>query len=100
VVESTSHAPEQEGRNLIARKLINARLFLLLALVATAGSESIAWPQGSIASQFSKWNKCYDAGLTWLCCSSPNIKGGVTARKVLVLHLGNPQRTAHETSNN
>ena len=67
---------DHDDRKLTIREMINAHLFPLLALVATASSVSIAWSLGPIAGQASKWNKCYDAGLAWLERTSPNIKGG------------------------
>jgi hypothetical protein len=66
---------DHDERKLSIREMINAHLFPLLALVATASSVSIAWSLGPIAGQDSKWNKCYDAGLAWLERTSPNIKG-------------------------
>jgi len=56
--------------------MINAHLFPVLALVATASSVSIALSLGPIAGQASRWNKCYDGGLAWLDRNSPGIKGG------------------------
>jgi hypothetical protein len=67
---------DHEGRKLSVREMINAHLFPLLALVATASSVSIALSLGPIAGQSYRWNKCYDAGLAWLERTSPTIKGG------------------------
>ena len=67
---------DHDGRKLSVREMINAHLFPLLALVATASSVSIALSLGPIAGQSYRWNKCYDAGLAWLERTSPRIKGG------------------------
>jgi hypothetical protein len=67
---------DHEGRKLSVREMINAHLFPVLALVATASSISIALSLGPIAGQASRWNKCYDGGLAWLDRNSPRIKGG------------------------
>ena len=67
---------DHEGRKLSVREMINAHLFPVLALVATASSVSIALSLGPIAGQASRWNKCYDGGLAWLDRNSPGIKGG------------------------
>ena len=67
---------DHEGQKLSAREMINAHLFPVLALVATASSVSIAFSLGPIAGQASRWNKCYDGGLAWLDRNSPRIKGG------------------------
>ena len=67
---------DHEGQKLGVREMINAHLFPVLALVATASSVSIALSLGPIAGQASRWNKCYDGGLAWLDRNSPSIKGG------------------------
>ena len=67
---------DHEGQKLSVRDLINAHLFPVLALVATASSVSIALSLGPIAGQASRWNQCYDGGLDWLDRNSPRIKGG------------------------
>ncbi len=67
---------DHEGRKLSVREMINAHLFPVLALVATASSVSIALSLGPSAGQASRWNKCYDGGLAWLDRNSPGIKGG------------------------
>ena len=67
---------DHDGRKLSVREMINAHLFPLLALVATASSVSIALSLGPIASQSSRWNKCYEAGLAWLERTNPRIQGG------------------------
>ena len=67
---------DHEGRKLSVREMINAHLFPVLALVATASAVSIALSLGPIAGQASRWNKCYDGGLAWLDRNSPGIKGG------------------------
>ena len=67
---------DHEGQKLSVREMINAHLFPLLALVATASSVSIALSLGPIAGQASRWNKYYDGGLAWLDRTSPRIKGG------------------------
>jgi hypothetical protein len=67
---------DHDGRKLSVREMVNAHLFPLLALVTTASSVSIALSLGPIAGQASRWNTCYDAGLTWLERTSPSIKGG------------------------
>ena len=67
---------DHDGRKLSVREMINAHLFPLLALIATASSVSIALSLGPIAGQSSRWNQCFDAGLAWLERSSPSIKGG------------------------
>ena len=67
---------DHDGRKLSVRGMINAHLFPLLALVATASSVSIALSLGPIAGQSYRWNKCYDAGLAWLERTSPSIKDG------------------------
>ena len=58
--------PDHDERKLSVREMINAHLFPLLALVATASSVSIALSLDPIAGQSYRWNKCYDAGLAWL----------------------------------
>lgn len=67
---------DHDRSKLNVREMINAHLFPLLALLATASSVSIALSIAPIAGQASRWNKCYDAGLAWLDRSSPSIKGG------------------------
>jgi hypothetical protein len=67
---------DHDGRKLSVREMINAHLFPLLALVATASSVSIALSLGPIAGQSHRWNNCYDAGLAWLQRNSPSIKAG------------------------
>ena len=42
---------DHDDRKLSIREMINAHLFPLLALVATASSVSIAWSLGPIAGQ-------------------------------------------------
>ncbi|MCX5940139.1 MAG: hypothetical protein NTX18_03765 [Cyanobium sp. LacPavin_0818_WC50_MAG_67_9] len=67
---------DHDGRKLSVREMINAHLFPVLALLATASSVSIALSLGPIAGQASRWNTCYDAGLAWLQRNSPRIQGG------------------------
>jgi hypothetical protein len=67
---------DHDGRKLTAREMINAHLFPVLALIATASSVSIAISLNSVAQQASRWNQCYEAGLAWLDRNSPSIKGG------------------------
>lgn len=67
---------DHEGRKLSVREMINAHLFPVLALVATASSASIALSLGPISGQASRWNKCYDGGLAWLDRNNSRIKGG------------------------
>ncbi|MBD2421871.1 hypothetical protein [Cyanobium sp. FACHB-13342] len=66
---------DHDGRKLSVREMINAHLFPVLALLATASSVSIAWSLGPIAGQATRWNACYDAGLAWLQRNSPSIQG-------------------------
>jgi len=56
-----------------ARDMINAHLFPVLGLIATASSVSIALSLGPIAGESSRWNKCYNAGMAWLKRTSPSI---------------------------
>lgn len=63
---------DHDGRKLSVRDVINAHLFLLLALAAIASSVSIALSHGPIAGQAYGWNKCCNAGLA---SSSPSITG-------------------------
>ena len=67
---------DHDGRKFNVREMVNAHLFPLLAVVATASSVSIALSLDPIAGHSYLWNKCYDAGLAWLDRSSPSIKGG------------------------
>ncbi len=67
---------DHDGRKLNVREMINAHLFPVLALIATASSVSIAISLNSVAQQASRWNQCYEAGLAWLDRNSPSIKGG------------------------
>lgn len=48
---------DHDGRKLSVREMINAHLFPLLALVATASSVSIALSLGPIAGQSYRWEK-------------------------------------------
>ena len=73
---SGSSMADHDGRKLSVREMINAHLFPVLALLATASSVSIALSLGPIAGQASRWNHCYDAGLAWLQRNSPSIQGG------------------------
>ena len=68
--------PDHDERKLSVREMINAHLFPVLALAATASAISIAMSLAPVAGQAARWNKCYDAGLAWLERSSPSIKGG------------------------
>ena len=67
---------DHDGRKLTAREMINAHLFPVLALIATASSVSIAISLNSVAQQASRWNQCYEAGLAWVERNTPSIKGG------------------------
>ena len=46
-----------------ARDMINAHLFPVLALIATASSVSIALSLGAIGGQSVRWNKCFNTSL-------------------------------------
>ncbi|WP_259732913.1 hypothetical protein [Synechococcus sp. CS-1331] len=87
--------PDHDERKLSVREMINAHLFPVLALAATASAISIAMSLAPVAEQATRWNKCYDAGLAWLERSSPNIKGG--DRKAIAANFCNgglPNRPA------
>jgi len=64
---------DHDGRKLTVREMINAHLFPVLALIATASSVSIALSLGPIAGESSRWNKCYNASLGWLQRNIPNL---------------------------
>ena len=64
---------DHDGRKLNAREMINAHLFPVLALIATASSVSIALSLGPIAGESSRWNKCYNASMSWLQRQIPNL---------------------------
>ena len=55
--------PDHDERKLSVREMINAHLFPVLALVATASAVSIAISLAPVAEQASRCNKCYEAGL-------------------------------------
>jgi len=64
---------DHDGRKLTVREMINAHLFPVLALIATASSVSIALSLEPIAGESSRWNKCYNASLGWLQRNIPNL---------------------------
>lgn len=55
------------------RDMINAHLFPILVLIATASCTSIALSLLPIAASTSRWNSCYDASQIWLQRNLPNL---------------------------
>ena len=55
-----------------ARDMINAHLFPVLGLIATASSVSIALSLRPIAEQASRWNTCYSDSLAWYETNKPD----------------------------
>lgn len=56
-----------------ARDMINAHLFPVLALIATASSVSIALSLGAIGGQSVRWNKCFNTSLDWYQRNHPSL---------------------------
>ena len=56
-----------------ARDMINAHLFPVLALIATASSVSIALSLGAIGGQSVRWNKCFNTSLEWYQRNQPSL---------------------------
>jgi len=56
-----------------ARDMINAHLFPILALIATASCTSIALSLLPIAASTTRWNSCYDVSQIWLQRNLPNL---------------------------
>ena len=55
-----------------ARDMINAHLFPVLGLIATASSVSIALSLRPIAEQSTRWNTCYTDSLAWYEANKPD----------------------------
>ena len=55
-----------------ARDMINAHLFPVLGLIATASSVSIALSLRPIAEQSSRWNTCYSDSIAWYKANKPD----------------------------
>ena len=55
-----------------ARDMINAHLFPVLGLIATASSVSIALSLRPIAEQSTRWNTCYSDSLAWYEANKPD----------------------------
>ena len=64
---------DSTGSHRSVRDMVNAHLFPVLALIATASSVSIALSLGPIAGQASRWNQCYNAGRAYLGRIRPNL---------------------------